>query len=264
MTISDALAGFLGMPPAVAASFLAALMASVGIFTVSITRDWAERHRPHFAALASGVLLSTALFLLPEASGGHALAPLAALGGYFLLFVLGRFARRSEGRALAAFIAISLHSTIDGFEYGMLFAAHEATGILGASGLIMHEFVEGVLLFLILRGTGMPKLFAVPLALLGAAATTPVGAIATTLLLPHLDASTFSLLLAFAAGALLFVGASQLPEEFGELSFRSAVFTYALGAFLAVVLLWTTHGPSHGEHHHHGTPQGRHDHGSSR
>ncbi|MEO1657017.1 MAG: hypothetical protein AAFR65_04790 [Pseudomonadota bacterium] len=261
MQVVDALASLFGGSPAIAASVLAALMASVGILTVSLTRDWAERNRPYFAALASGVMLSTAIFLLPEAFGGHEFASIATLGGYFTLFVLGRFARRPEGRALAAFLAISLHSTLDGFEYTLLFAASEVAGLLGSAGLIIHEFAEGVVLFLILRAGGFSKFLAVPLALLGAAVTTPVGAVLTVAFLPDVGAGTFSLLLAYAAGALLFVGASQLPEEFGELSFRSAILTYAVGAVGAVVLLWSAHDHSHvGEEHHHGPASGAHSH----
>jgi len=250
---------------AITASVLAATMASIGILTVSLTRDWAERNRPYFAAFASGVILSTALFLLPEAFGGHELAAVAALAGYFTLFVLSRFARRPEGRALAAFIAVSMHSTLDGFEYALLFAASDIAGLLGSAGLIIHEFAEGVVLFLILRGGGLSKLSAVALALLGAAVTTPVGAFLTVSYLPELDPGTFSLLLAYAAGALLFVGASQLPEEFGELSFRSAIMTYAVGAIGAVALLWTAHGHGHaggiGGHDHHHSSDG-HEHGA--
>ncbi|MEM6746228.1 MAG: hypothetical protein AAF608_02290 [Pseudomonadota bacterium] len=254
------MASLVGGSPAIAASVLAALMASIGILTVSLTRDWAERNRPYFAALASGVMLSTAIFLLPEAFGGHELASIATLGGYFTLFVLGRFARRPEGRAVAAFIAVSMHSTLDGFEYTLLFAASEMAGLLGSAGLIIHEFAEGVVLFLILRGGGFSKTLAIPLSLLGAAITTPVGAVLTVAFLPEVDAGTFSLLLAYAAGALLFVGASQLPEEIGELSFGSAILTYALGAVGAVILLWSAHDHSHGTGEHDHGPSLEHDH----
>jgi ZIP family zinc transporter len=238
------------------ASLLAALMASAGIIAVSTRRAWAEINRSYFAALASGILLSTAIFLLPEAFEGSELAPLAALGGYFTLFVLGRFARRPEGRAVAAFFAIAAHSTIDGMEYGLLFAAQETAGILGAGGLILHEFAEGVLLYLILRGAKVGQILAVILALFGAALTTPLGTLATIALIPSLSPEEFSIALAFAAGALLFVGASQLPEEFGELSFRSAVATYAFGAAIALVLMWSAHGGlGHGHDHDHLPPQ---------
>ncbi|MEM7741337.1 MAG: hypothetical protein AAF225_11110, partial [Pseudomonadota bacterium] len=163
----------------------------------------------------------------------------------------------------AAFVAISMHSTLDGFEYSLLFAASEVAGLLGSAGLIIHEFAEGVVLFLILRTGGLSKAMAIPLALLGAALTTPLGAVLTVTFLPEVDAGTFSLLLAYAAGALLFVGASQLPEEFGELSFRSTIMTYAIGAVGAVLLLWSTHshgGESHYHHHdHHESDE--HDHG---
>ncbi|MEM1381124.1 MAG: hypothetical protein AAGH41_10925 [Pseudomonadota bacterium] len=252
--------GLFGWPPALVASVLAALMASVGIIFVSLRRAWAERYRPFFAALASGVILATAIFILPEGFAGSAFSPLATIAGYFLLFFFSRLARRPEGRAFAAFFAIAAHSTIDGVEYGLLFAADATAGVLGAGGLILHEFSEGVVLFLILRGVGLNILSAVLLALLGAAVTTPLGTLASLTVIPDLDPAQFAVALSFAAGALLFVGASQLPEEFGDLSFRSSVGAYAFGAILGVVLMWTTH--NHGAHDHH---DGHHDdhHGES-
>lgn len=252
-------AGLFGsLPSALVASVLAAVMASIGILTVSVRTGWAERYRPILAALASGVLLSTALFILPEAFSGSSLGPLATLGGYFLLFLIGRLARRPAGRAFAAFFAISLHSTIDGLEYGLLFAADTTAGVLGATGLIVHEFSEGVILFLILRTAGTGKFFAAVLALIGAALTTPLGTIGVLMVIPELSTEVFSLSLAFAAGALLFVGASQLPEEFGDLGFRPATVAYAVGALLAVVLYWISHGLGHESHFEHEAEEGEH------
>lgn len=250
-------AGLTGWPPAFVASLFAAAMASLGIALVSTNPRIAEVSRPFVAALASGILLGTAVFILPEAFAGSTLAPLATIIGYFSLFVIGRFARRPEGRAFAAFFAIAMHSTIDGMEYGLLFAASEPAGWLGAAGLIIHEFSEGVILFLILRGVGLPGIVAALLALLGAAVTTPVGTLATLMVMPSLGMEAFSLALGFAAGALLFVGASQLPEEFGELGFRPAVAAYAFGAFLAIVFMWTTHATGHS--HGYGHPEATHD-----
>jgi ZIP family zinc transporter len=240
---------------------IAALMAAIGIVAVSLHPNWAQRHRSFFAALASGVLLSTALFILPRAYGVSSYAPLAVLLGYFSLFVIGRFARRPEGRAFTAFFAIAAHSTIDGFEYGLLFSVDQMAGILGAVGLILHEFSEGVLLFLILRQTGMGRVLSIVLALFGAAVTTPVGTLATLSVLPNLTPESLSLALAFAAGALLFVGASQLPEEFGKLRFKTAVSAYAVGALLAVVMMWShTVGHSHDDHDDHGADLFHHPH----
>ncbi|MCQ8186386.1 ZIP family metal transporter [Parvularcula maris] len=234
-----------GWPPALVASVAAALMASLGIVLVSTRPGVAERHRATLAALASGILLSTALFILPEAFAGSEAAPLAVLAGYFVFFTFGRFARRPHGRAFAAFFAIAAHSTIDGMEYGLLFSADPVAGLLGSVGLIIHEFSEGIVLLLILRTAKIPMVPAVLLALLGAAVTTPVGTLATLSVLPELSEENLALGLGFAAGALLFVGASQLPEEFGELGYRSAITAYAFGAIFAVVMMWTTHQHDH-------------------
>lgn len=258
--VEGALVGLSGWPPALVASVLAAAMASLGILLVTLKKDWAERYRPFFAALASGVLLTTSIFILPEAFAGSVYAPLAVLFGFFLLFLFGRIARRREGRATAAFLAISAHSTIDGIEYGLLFEADPVAGTLGAAGLILHEFSEGIVLYLILRTIGLNAAVAVILALLGAAVTTPLGTLATLTIIPSLSAEAFSIALGFAAGALLFVGASQLPEEIGDLDFRSTVLAYVFGAFLGVVLVWSSHaGHSHDDDHGAGEATGLHE-----
>ncbi|MEM9839680.1 MAG: hypothetical protein AAF830_11080 [Pseudomonadota bacterium] len=248
----SALEGLSGWPPALIASTISALVAALGIIVVAFQRDWAQRNRSFFAALASGILLSTAIFLLPEGFAGSEYAPVAALAGYFVLFFFSRLARRPEGRAFAAFFAIAAHSTIDGMEYGLLFAADPVAGVLGSAGLIIHEFSEGVILFLLLRTAGMNTLFAIIGALLGAAITTPVGTLAALMVIPDLSSEAFALALSFAAGALLFVGASQLPEEFGNLSFVRTVGAYAFGAFVGVMLMVFGHDHGHAGHDHAG------------
>ena len=248
-------------PPALVASLLAALVASFGIIFVAIRREMAERYRPFFAALASGVLLATALFILPEAFEGSEFAPMGALAGYFTLFLLSRLSPgESRGGALTAFLAIAAHSTIDGFEYGLLFEADSTAGLLGAGGLILHEFSEGVILFLILRTVGVRAWLAMLLALVGAALTTPLGTLASLTIIPNLSPEVFALALGYAAGALLFVGASQLPGEFSKLDFRASVLAYAFGAALGVVLMVSTHGYHGHDHDHHGEDAEHHDH----
>lgn len=255
----DASAGLLGLPPALVASFVAAFVASLGIVFVTSLPDLAQRFRAVLAAFASGVLLGSAVFIMPEAFEQSRYATMAVLFGYFTLFVFGRFAQRPEGRAFTAFFAIAAHSTIDGMGYGLLFSASEAAGILGSLGLIIHEFSEGIVLYLILRGARVPQVLAVFLALFGAAVTTPVGTLATLTLIPDLSPELFGLGLSFAAGALLYVGASQLPQEFGDLRFRAAVAAYALGTGLAVLMMSVLHshahaggGHDHDDHHEEG------------
>ena len=48
-----------------------------------------------------------------------------------------------------------LFSFVDGLEYPMLSACELLTGLLAASGLILHEFAEGVIVFAVLRTLGM-------------------------------------------------------------------------------------------------------------
>ena len=91
----DASAGLFGWPPALIASTVAAIVASLGILLVTSLPDLAQRYRPNLAALASGVLLGTAIFILPEAFSGAEYVPLATLVGYFTFFVFSSVTRHS-------------------------------------------------------------------------------------------------------------------------------------------------------------------------
>lgn len=238
-------AWLLGWPPALVASTLAALMASLGIVLVVTQQSWAEEYRPFFAALAAGVLLSTSIFLLSDVFEESRNGPLAVLAGYFSLFLIDRLVQRPEGRAFTAFFAIAAHSTIDGVQYGILFQHNMMAGAFGAVGLILHEFSEGIILFLIMRSVGIATGFAALLALIGTAVTTPMGTWVALSVIPTLSDDMLALGLGYAGGALLFVGASQLPSEFGKLRFRASLLTYMAGAVVGVLLMQVAH-----NHHH--------------
>ena len=243
MSITDA------VPPAVLASLVAALIASVGLAASVLRAGWAERNAAYFTAFAAGVLVTAALTLFPEAAAAAPMAPFAALAGYLLLYATGAASRSAGGAALAPMIAIGLHSFIDGLEYGVLFEHDAYVGLVASSGLIAHEFAEGVVLFAALRVAGVRTGLALGGAFLGAAVTTPLGAIASQPLLAALDEEQMGLLLGGAVGALLYVGATHLPAHVGAQPGRRVAAAYLGGVALSVGLALMHGGLHDGPHH---------------
>ena len=224
------------LPPAVLASLLAALIACLGLAAAARRRGWAERNAAVFTAFAAGVLVTAALVLLPEAAATSRAAPFAALGGYLLLYATGLFAGRPGGAVAAPMLAIGLHSFLDGMEYGVLFAHDPHVGLAASVGLIAHEFAEGVVLFAALRVAGLRVPMALGGAFVGAALTTPLGAVASQPLLAALDPGQMGLVLGGAAGALLYVGATHLPAHMPGPPKAGVAMAYVAGVALSLSL----------------------------
>ncbi len=234
----DFIAGIDWAAPAVLASLLAALIATLGLFSVWRSEEWAVRNSTYLAAFAAGVLLTTAVFLMPEGFKTTPLAPLLILLGYSLLYLINSIMttggdHQSAG-ALVSLMAIGFHSYIDGFEYGILFDHNIFLGIMASLGLVTHEFAEGVLLYVLLRLSKVPSSLALILAFVGAAVTTPLGAVTSQFVLVMVDPEMTGMLLSVAAGALLYVGATHLTEHMREGRRGSTIGAYALGMIFAL------------------------------
>lgn len=224
------------LPPAVLASLVAAVIASLGLIVVLTRAGWATRNSGYFTAFAAGVLVTTAMTLFPEAIGATSLAPFAALAGYLTLYGLNLGFKRSAGAMLAPVVAIGAHSFLDGVEYGVLFEHDAHVGMVASVGLVAHEFAEGIILFTVLRGAGARVGLATFAAFLGAAVTTPLGAVASQPILAALSPAEMGLVLGGAAGALLYVGATHLPTHLAREGRTSLAAVYLLGVALSLSL----------------------------
>ncbi|WP_370339238.1 ZIP family metal transporter [Parvularcula marina] len=222
------------LPLAVLASLVAAGVATLGLVIVSINDAWAMRNRVHFAAFASGILVTTALLLLPSAFKAHPNAPFVALAGYLLLFGVNALFRQGKGlMVIAPLFAIGIHSFLDGFEYGILFDHDPFVGWVASIGLITHEFAEAVILYAVLRTGGANALVSWLGGFIGAAITTPLGAVVSLEVLDGMSQPDFGLFLAAAAGALLYVGATHLPTHVIDGIRARVLIAYLLGVLLA-------------------------------
>lgn len=231
----------------------AAAVAAFALFLVLRASGFTRTNAPLFAAFAGGVVITTAVVhLIPEAMVMAQGAPWLVLGGFALGFVLhgviGAGAHASGSSlskisALAPVVAISLHSALDGAVYAVTFAVDPFTGISAATGLLIHEFPEALICFVLLQRAGLTDRTSLILAFLASGATTLAAASGAAPFAGALDEATLGVLFAIVAGILLHVGAAHLlheASEAGALKGGAAVFA---GAGVAAAMTLVHAGP---------------------
>ena len=234
--------------PALLASYVAALLASLGVVAVLLNTGWAMRRHDEVVSFAAGMLVATAiLHLIPEGLEVTANGALYVLAGFVVLWTVDQLLSPPASRngdlparsALIPIVGIGFHSFVDGLEYPFLFAHDMFTGLLATSGLIVHEFAEGAIVFAILSAAGARTLIAAAGALIIAAATTPLGAYAAQSALDPMGEAAIGRFLALAAGALLYVGAGHLPRHLHGPAKISNVLVFVLAVAIAGALSLT-------------------------
>jgi zinc transporter ZupT len=205
------------------ASSLAALTTTCGIYVIRRQEAWARRNMTYFMCFASGVLVSASLVhLIPEAVSMSGRAPTYLLSGFLAFYLFNWFftahvcerGKLPEARiGWIALFGIGFHSLIDGFIYSISFAVSVSTGFLATVGMVLHEFPEGIVTYLLLLRGGFAPRKAFLAAFVAAALTTPVGMLVSYPLVSHIRGEPLGNLLAFSAGALIYVGASHLLPE---------------------------------------------------
>jgi len=206
---------------ALGTSASAALVTAAGIFTIRRFAGWGQRNTPHFMNFAAGLLVSAALLhLVPQSLAMVESAPAGWLGGFVALLLFNRFAtgflceRDPENKSyvlgLIPMVGIGIHSFVDGFIYSISFSVSLFTGYLATIGMVLHEFPEGLVTYLFLLRGGFAPRHATVLALVAAAASTPLGMLLSYPFVSQIGTRMLGTLLAVSAGALLYVGASHL------------------------------------------------------
>ncbi len=242
--------------PAIIASLIAAAVTTIGIAAVWAFRDWATRSDALLSAFAAGILLASALVhVIPESNALNPQAPLYVLLGFVALFVLNKTAGHHHPsdqvlppRAIIApFLGIAFHSFVDGMVYATAFSVDFVMGVSAASGLIIHEFSEGLVLFVLVRSAGASPSVSFVLAFLGAALTTPLGATSSLYAIQSLTPEHLGILLGLSGGALLYVSTVHLTERFVRAKGFLPLGGFAAGIAVAFVML-----SSHGHHDDHG------------
>lgn len=233
---------------ALGTSSLAALVTSLGIFTIRRYADWGQRNTTYFMCFAAGVLISASfLHIIPRSFAMNPHAPVWLLGGFLGLHLFNRFltafvcerdpARKDLTIGIVPMLGVGFHSFIDGFIYSIAFTVSIFTGFLATTGMVLHEFPEGIITYLLLVRGGLAERKAMWLAFLAAAATTPLGMLVSYPMVSTIEPGSLGALLAVSAGALVYVGATHLLPRAEREHRRFSIVALAGGVLVAVVIV---------------------------
>ena len=231
------------------ASSLAALVTSIGIYVVRHFEQWGRRNTIYFICFAAGVLISVSfLHIIPKAFSMNANAPVYLFAGYLSLHLFNRFINAfvcdkspdtHYGIGLIPMLGIGFHSFIDGFVYSITFTVSIFTGLLTATGMVLHEFPEGIITYLLLIRGGFRERTSLLLAFLAAALTTPLGMVVSYPYISRIDKPLLGALLAFSAGALVYVGATHLLPQAETEHKKYSLFALGAGILVAVIIIFS-------------------------
>ena len=234
---------------ALSASSLAAIVTTVGIYVIRRFEPWGRRNTIYFVCFAAGVLISVSfLHIIPNAFSMNANAPMYLFAGYIGLHLFNRFVNafvcdkgsdEQYGIGIVPMLGIGFHSFIDGFIYSITFTVGIFTGILAATGMVLHEFPEGIITYLLLIRAGFEVKTSLLLAFLAAAVTTPLGMLVSYPYIRKIDETLLGALLAFSAGALVYVGATHLLPQAETENRKYSLFALGAGILVALAIIFS-------------------------
>ncbi|HEY7759099.1 MAG TPA: ZIP family metal transporter [Burkholderiales bacterium] len=234
---------------ALGASLLAASVTAIGIYTIRHFEAWARKNSIYFVCFAAGVLISVSfLHIIPKSFAMNAYAPAFLLIGFVLLHLFNRFitafvCERSPdsvyGIGLIPMVGIGFHSFIDGVVYSITFSVGFFTGALAATGMVLHEFPEGIITYLLLLRGGFSEKTSLVLAFLSASLTTPFGVLVSYPYVSRIDQALLGGLLALSSGALVYVGATHLLPQAEREQRKYSLCALGAGILVAVVIVFS-------------------------
>ena len=149
---------------AFAASVLAACVTTAGICAIRRFEAWGRRNTTYWACFAAGALISVSfLHIIPTSFSMAAHAPVYLLAGYLFVHVFNRFitayvcdrpTTAEYAIGLVPLLGIGFHSFIDGMIYSVTFSVSIFTGVLAAIGMVLHEFPEGIVTYVLMVRAG--------------------------------------------------------------------------------------------------------------
>lgn len=221
-------------------SAIAGISTLLGSFLVIKYEAWTKKNMIFLISLATGILLATAfLDILPESLELNENALVFALISILLLYVLeqriiihschNEECSHKDAKGAISILGLSLHSLIDGLIIGAGFSFSNSLGMITSFGVIMHEIPEGISIYSILTYNKFKKNTALAYSTLVAVAT-PIGAIVSTMLFKNISPEQLGIWMAFAAGSIIYIGASDLIPETHEKANQLNVLFVLLGA----------------------------------
>lgn len=236
-----------GFWSALVASALAALVTTIGIYTIRRFEGWARRNSTYFICFAAGVLISVSLLhIIPRSSELAPDAPNYVLIGFLLLllfnrfftgYVCDRYPSADYSLGIVPTLGIGFHSFLDGVVYSITFTVSVFTGALAATGMVLHEFPEGIITYVLLARSGIKDRTALLAAVVAAGLTTPLGMLLSFPFVSRIGDHLLGVLLAMSGGALLYVGASHLLPQAEKEKKRYSLIAFAVGMVVAVVVV---------------------------
>ncbi len=222
-------------------SGLSAIAVIIGIYLVLSREKWALRNTVFFLSFSAGVILAVAFsHVMPEALNLYPSALNVVLftiiAFYILEHTIGIHTCR-EGECdvhaigTLAFTGMLAHSLIDGVVIGVGFEADFRIGLAATFAVLLHKFPVGVSITAIFLHSGYERKKSVIFSWIVALAT-PVGAICSYFFVTDMDKSTLGVMLAFSAGALIYIGASDLLPETHKNFKRSNILLVLIGVSL--------------------------------
>lgn len=226
------------------ASVVAGVVTTGGILAIRRFEAWARRNTTYFACFAAGVLIAVAfMHIIPKSFAMNGQAPAYLLAGYLLMHAFNRFLTAyvcdkpqtaDYALGLVPLLGIGFHSFLDGVIYSISFSVSMFTGMLVTLGMVLHEFPEGIVTYTLLVRSGFTERRSFLLAFLAAAVTTPLGTLISYPFVSHIDQPLLGSLLALAAGALIYVGATHLLPRAEREPRRLSLVALAAGVLVAL------------------------------
>jgi zinc transporter ZupT len=237
--------------PPFLASTAAAVVTTVGLLSIRRFADWSRRNSIYFVSFAAGVLVSVSfMHIVPKCMQLSPAAPAWLLAGFFLLHGVNRFIHGlvchrggDETRVfgLVPLLGIGFHSLIDGVVYSITFSVSTFTGVLAAIGMVLHEFPEGIVTYVLLLQAGYTPRRSLLYAFLAAALSTPLGMLVSFPFVSRIGPDVLGDLLAASAGALIYVGAAHLLPQAERESRRYSLLALLAGLAVAIGIAWSGH-----------------------
>lgn len=233
-------------------SSAAAMVTTMGIYTIHRYKDWGRNNTTYFICFAAGVLISASfLHIIPMSFSINSQAPKYLLLGFLGLHLFNRFitvfvCEKDPGNleyniGLITMLGIGFHSFIDGFIYSISFTVNIFTGFLATTGMVLHEFPEGIITYLILIKSGFSERISLILAFLAAGLTTPLGMLISYPIISKIDQRTLGALLAISAGALVYVGATHLLPKAEQEPKKFSLVVLGAGVLVAFIIVLSKH-----------------------
>ncbi len=228
-------------------SFLACAVTTIGIYVISKYEQWGREHSAYFMSFAAGVLISVSfMHIIPKSFEMNSTAPLFLLAGFLVIYLFNRsldlylcheYECTDYAVGIIPMLGIGFHSFIDGVIYSVTFNVSILTGVLAAIGMVLHEFPEGIVTFVLLERGGFNQRKSAIYAFLAAAISTPLGTLVSYPFINNIKRSTLGIWLAVSAGALVYVGASHLLPAVEKENKKYSIFALAAGVLVAIFIV---------------------------